>query len=108
MSATTPRSSFFAGAAASTRSATSRCSRRTGRRITDLTANKPLSYAEQAAATIDAMRRGDDVIYQGTVFDGRWLGYPDFLLKKSGASDLGDWHYEVSDTKLARTAKAWP
>ncbi len=77
-----------------------------GRQITDLTANKALSYAEQAAATEDAMRRGDDVIYQGTVFDGRWLGYPDFLLRRAAPSDLGDWHYEVSDTKLARTAKA--
>ncbi|HYI21103.1 MAG TPA: TM0106 family RecB-like putative nuclease, partial [Candidatus Limnocylindrales bacterium] len=77
-----------------------------GRRITNLTPNKALSYVEQAAATEDAMRRGDDAIYQGTVFDGRWVGHPDFLLKKGGASDLGDWHYEVSDTKLARTAKA--
>ena len=31
------------------------------------------------------MRRGDDVIYQGTFFDGKWIGYPDFLLRVAGA-----------------------
>jgi uncharacterized protein len=77
-----------------------------GRVVTDLKGNRDQSYSEQAAATETAMRRGDDVIYQGTVFDGRWLGYPDFLLRVDGASDLGSWHYEVADTKLARTAKA--
>ena len=55
-----------------------------GRRITDLKANKGLSYVEQAAATEEQMRRGDDVIYQGTVFDGRWVGHPDFLLRVDG------------------------
>ena len=77
-----------------------------GRQITDLAGNKQLSYAEQAERTVDAMRHGDEVIYQGTVFDGRWLGYPDFLLRVPGSSALGDWHYEVSDTKLAHSAKA--
>ncbi|MEO6350796.1 MAG: TM0106 family RecB-like putative nuclease, partial [Candidatus Limnocylindrales bacterium] len=28
------------------------------------------------------------------------------LLRTPGGSDLGEWHYEVADTKLARTAKA--
>ena len=32
-----------------------------------------------AAATEAAIRRGDDVVYQATFFDGRWLGYADFL-----------------------------
>ena len=77
-----------------------------GRQVTDLTLDKPETYVEQAAATEAAMRRGDDVIYQATVFDGRWLGYPDFLLRVDGASELGGWHYEVADTKLAHSAKA--
>ncbi|MBA2557745.1 MAG: recombinase B, partial [Chloroflexi bacterium] len=34
-----------------------------------------------AAETIDAMRRGDEVIYQATFFDGRWLGFADFLVR---------------------------
>jgi predicted RecB family nuclease len=57
------------------------------------------------ADTILAMRRGVDVIYQATLFDGRWRGHADFLLRVEGASDLGDWHYEVADTKLARSVK---
>ncbi len=59
-----------------------------------------------AAATEEAIRRGDDVIYQATFFDGRWLGLADFLLRVDRPSDLGDWSYEVVDTKLARHVKA--
>ena len=57
------------------------------------------------ADTIGAMRDGVDVIYQATLFDGRWRGHADFLLKVDGQSDLGDWHYEVADTKLALSVK---
>ncbi|MBA2380717.1 MAG: TM0106 family RecB-like putative nuclease [Chloroflexi bacterium] len=57
------------------------------------------------ADTVAAMRRGVDVIYQATLFDGRWRGHADFLLRVEGGSDLGDWHYEVADTKLARSVK---
>src|SRR6188768_3590950 len=76
--------------------------------IADLKPSKEekIPYAQLAARTEEAMRRGDDVIYQGFVYDGRWIGYPDFLIKVPGDSALGDWHYEVADTKLARTAKA--
>jgi uncharacterized protein len=77
-----------------------------GRRITDLTANRELDYEDRAKATEEVMRRGDDVIYQATVFDGRWVGHPDFLLRVQGESDLGEHHYEVADTKLAHSAKA--
>ncbi|MGD0408407.1 MAG: TM0106 family RecB-like putative nuclease [Candidatus Limnocylindrales bacterium] len=59
-----------------------------------------------ATATEDAIRRGDDVIYQATFFDGRWLGLADFLLRVDRPSGLGEWSYEVVDTKLARHVKA--
>ncbi|MEO5939250.1 MAG: TM0106 family RecB-like putative nuclease [Candidatus Limnocylindrales bacterium] len=68
-----------------------------------LTTPERLAAAE--ADTIAAMRQGVDVIYQATLFDGRWRGHADFLLKVGGASDLGGWHYEVADTKLARSVK---
>ena len=90
------------------------------------------SYEDRAATTVELMRQGVDVIYQATVFDGRWVGHPDFLLRKEGLppivsrvqgitrsperdstpendaeSGFGhEWHYEVADTKLAHTAKA--
>ena len=39
----------------------------------------------QAAETVAAMQGGADVIYQATFFDGRWLGYADFLLRREAA-----------------------
>jgi uncharacterized protein len=63
----------------------------------------------QAAETIAAMAAGADVVFQATFFDGRWLGYADFLLRvddPSRPSTWGPWHYEVADTKLARHVKA--
>ena len=65
------------------------------------------SYEDRARTTEDLMRQGADVIYQATVFDGRWLGFPDFLLRVGEPGELGtDHHYEVADTKLAHVAKA--
>jgi predicted RecB family nuclease len=66
----------------------------------------PEGYARRAAETLEAMRAGPDVIYQGTLYDGRWLGFPDFLMRDERPSDLGAWSYEVADAKLAREAKA--
>jgi predicted RecB family nuclease len=61
--------------------------------------------ADAAERTIEAMRRGDEVIFQATLFDGRWLGYADFLLRVEGTSSFGAWGYEVADTKLSRAVK---
>ena len=55
--------------------------------------------------TVEAMRRGADVIYQGRLEEGRWSGYPDFLLRVDAPSALGAWSYEVVDAKLARIAR---
>lgn len=55
---------------------------------------------------VAAMRSGADIIYQATVSDGSWSGHADFLQKVSLPSKLGDWSYEVIDTKLARDTKA--
>ena len=57
-----------------------------------------------AAATEEAMADGADVIYQATFFDGRWVGYADFLRRVDERPEGGRWawHYEVEDTKLAR------
>jgi len=58
-----------------------------------------------AAETRAAMEAGVDVIYQATFFDGRWLGFADFLRKVDVPSDLGPWSYEAWDTKLAHSTK---
>jgi predicted RecB family nuclease len=56
-------------------------------------------------ATADAMRAGAPLIYQATLFDGRWQGRADFLRRIEAPSALGDHAYEVVDTKLARRVK---
>ncbi len=56
--------------------------------------------------TTEAMRAGADVIVQGALADGPWYGKPDLLQRVEKKSDLGDWSYEIADTKLARETRA--
>ncbi|MGM0934046.1 MAG: TM0106 family RecB-like putative nuclease [Bacteroidota bacterium] len=57
--------------------------------------------------TIEAMQKGVDLIYQAYLKEkDKWMGRADFLLKVDKPSDLGDWSYEVWDTKLANETKA--
>jgi uncharacterized protein len=51
------------------------------------------------------MHEGASVIYQAALTRESFYGFADFLVKVSGASELGDYHYEVWDTKLTSTAK---
>jgi uncharacterized protein len=64
-----------------------------------------LRAAEEA--TVEAMRAGVHLIYQATFFDGTFLGRADFLRRVEVPSDLGDWSYEVIDTKLALSTKTY-
>jgi uncharacterized protein len=63
--------------------------------------------ALEAAAERTRAARCDSVplIYQAQVFDGRWQGRADFLRRIQAPSDLGDYAYEIIDTKLARAVK---
>ena len=78
--------------------------------VTEIESNQALSLAQRLArgrdATLAAMRAGAGAIYQAVLFDGRRLGYADFLRRVESPSELGAWSYEVWDTKLARHAKA--
>lgn len=65
------------------------------------------SYQEAAQRTIEAMRAGAKLIYQGTFFDGLFLGHTDFLRRVETPSELGAWSYEVIDTKLALSPKPY-
>ncbi len=72
-------------------------------------ADRAAQVRGQAEQTMAAMAAGADVIFQATFFDGRWLGYADFLLRVDAPerpSVFGPYHYEVADTKLARHVKA--
>ena len=81
-----------------------------GLTVVEVRQDKSLPYAERRTRsreeTLAAMRDGADVIFQAVLFDGRRFGYADFLRRVEQPSDLGDWSYEVWDTKLARHAKA--
>ena len=57
-------------------------------------------------ATVEAMRAGADVIVQATLESGRWMGVADILRRIPVQSELGDWSYEVIDTKLAQETRA--
>lgn len=77
-----------------------------GRQVVDIAAGRG-SISDRAQATLAAMRKGVEVIYQATLRDGCWVGHADFLRRVDGvASSLGSWSYEVADTKLARSPKA--
>jgi predicted RecB family nuclease len=64
------------------------------------------SVADKVRATMQAMRAGADVVYQATLRQDELVGHADFLLRVIRPSVLGEWSYEVADTKLARTPKA--
>ena len=64
-------------------------------------------WRSDATRTIDAMRRGAAVIYQGVFVEGDWHGVSDFLVRVERPSNLGAWSYEAWDTKLARRAKPY-
>ncbi|HRB12032.1 MAG TPA: nuclease, partial [Vicinamibacteria bacterium] len=75
-----------------------------GREVLDLSALKDPEAA--AAATLEAMRAGQDVIVQAALLDdtGRWYGRPDVLLRTEKAGKW-PWSYEAVDTKLAQETK---
>lgn len=58
----------------------------------------PASLAAAQQQTLDAIRDGADAVFQGTFFDGSFLGFADFLVRD------GD-RWRVVDTKLARRAR---
>lgn len=61
---------------------------------------------EAVKRTIQAMRSGAEVIYQGALLDSGWRGYADFLERVASPSPaFGNYSYEVLDTKLARTTR---
>src|SRR5437867_10920573 len=55
--------------------------------------------------TVNAMKSGIEVIAQADLKDGNWRGRADILLKVDRPSNLGNWSYEVIDTKLARETR---
>lgn len=65
--------------------------------------NRDISREE----TIQAMQNGYQVIFQAYLERDGFAGYSDFLFKVEGESKLGNYHYEVWDTKLAKSVKPY-
>ena len=82
-----------------------------GRRVTVIAEDEgdPARLLAARDATLAAMQRGDDVIYQATFVEEGWSGKADFLVRverPDAPTTLGPWGYEPEDTKLALSAKA--
>jgi predicted RecB family nuclease len=58
-----------------------------------------------AAQTLRAMQAGAQIIAQAALLHEPWSGRADILRRVAVPSRLGDWSYEVIDTKLARETK---
>ena len=56
--------------------------------------------------TLAAMKLGTAIIVQGALSHNGWSGRADILRRVQKPSAIGDWSYEVIDTKLARETKA--
>jgi predicted RecB family nuclease len=64
------------------------------------------TLGERIGFTIEAMRAGVEIIYQGALASGDFIGYPDFLRRVERPSALGGHSYEVVDSKFSRSEKA--
>jgi predicted RecB family nuclease len=78
---------------------------RQGKSVAEISLEPDLNWERAQRETVEAMRSGVDVVYQGVFGDDGWRGVADFLLRAEVPSALGAWSYEALDTKLARHAK---
>ncbi len=67
--------------------------------------DEPFAAAQER--TLAAIERGPAYIFQPTFFDGTFLGRADFLRRVDRPCAARGWSYEVIDTKLARSTKAY-
>ena len=63
------------------------------------------SKTDQLDLTSRAIVEGKDLIYQGRLGDESWSGFADFLIKVPKKSKLGNYSYEVIDTKISAQPK---
>ena len=63
------------------------------------------SPEKKYAETIQALKDGYDLIYKAYLIDKNFRGEVDFLLKVKNKSKLGDYSYEVHDTKITKNLR---
>lgn len=79
--------------------------RKNGTRFADISEHRD-NLEAAVGETLAAMHAGVDIVYQAALEDGRFIGHADFLRRVPRPSSLGDFSYEVIDTKLSRSTKA--
>ena len=62
---------------------------------------------DAVARTEEALQSGAEVVYQAAFLRNGLRGHADFLFRVDRPSELGEFSYEVADTKLARRAKPY-
>ena len=77
--------------------------RASGKSVAEISSE--LKREERFDLTPEVLRSGPDVIYQAALQLGSWAGYADFLIRVDTPSLLGNFSYEVLDTKLSRHAE---
>ena len=73
-----------------------------GHQIAEIDLTEDRGFVAAAEATEAAMRSGAKYIYQAIFLTDGWHGIADFLERIDRPSALGNWGYQVLDTKLAR------
>ena len=71
----------------------------------NITINPTKSDDERYNDTIEAIKQGYDLIYKAFFIEDRFRGEADFIIKNNSKSDLGDFSYEVYDTKITKNLK---
>ena len=61
-----------------------------------------LKEEERFKQTVKAIKEGFDLIYHAYFIDDNFRGEADFLIKTDTKSNLGNFSYEVYDTKVSR------
>lgn len=76
-------------------------------KVAIINSETPRNRKAEAEATLAAMQAGYPVIFQAYLKREQFAGSADFLIKKPGQSNFGDYYYEVWDTKLAKSNRPY-
>jgi uncharacterized protein len=76
--------------------------REAGHTVVEVRLDAARDFEAGTRRTAEAMRAGVGYVYQAVFFSSGWRGIADFLERVDLPSALGDWSYQVLDTKLAR------
>ena len=73
--------------------------------LNNITIDPTKSDDERYKNTISAIKSGYDLIYKAYFIEGKFRGEADFIIKNKQKSKIGDYSYEVYDTKITKKLK---